>query len=227
MPRLRELLPQLRVELEAAADPQKAAEMSAYMKGHFEFFGVQTPERRRLSKPALAAGADCDHGEILDFAEACWRQREREFHYVGADVLRRWAKVLGPGDLDRVERLLRTNSWWDTVDSLAVWTIGPLVASYPELVRVMDQWIDDDNIWIARTAILHQLAYKELTDRDRLFSYVEKRADDSDFFIRKALGWALRQYARTEPDAVRAFVDRLGTRLSALTRREALKHIDR
>jgi 3-methyladenine DNA glycosylase AlkD len=110
------------------------------------------------------------------------------------------------------------------VDALAANVIGPMVAADPALIATMDRWIDDD-LWIARAALLHQLTYRDRTDAERLFGYVDRRCGDTDFFIRKAAGWALREYAKTDPDAVRRFVARRGERLSGLTRREALKRI--
>ena len=109
--------------------------------------------------------------------------------------------------LDDVGRYITTKSWWDTVDGLAAWTAGPLVAANPELLATMDRWIVSDNICLARTAIIFQLGYKDRTDADRLFRYAAARAEDTEFFIRKAIGWALRQYAREDADAGRAFVE--------------------
>ncbi|MFT7600099.1 MAG: 3-methyladenine DNA glycosylase AlkD [Acidimicrobiales bacterium] len=219
-------LPELRHALEKAADPERAPGMAAYMKDNFEFLGVTSPHRRAAAKPVLGAGKGCEGDELLSFAEACWQQPEREFHYVGMDLLRKWAAVLAPEHLGRIETLIRTNSWWDTIDSLAPWTVGAMVTNHPELTDAMDDWIEDSNIWIARTAILHQLSYKERCNQLRLFGYVDIRSGDTEFFIRKALGWALRQHARVEPEAVRTFVADRGAALSGLTRREALKHLD-
>ena len=143
---------------------------------------------------------------------------------MATDVLRKTAANLGPGSLPRIRKLIETNSWWDTVDSVAAWTVGPLVFNNPQLASDMDDWIDDENIWVARTAILHQLSFKESTDAARLFAYAQIRATDTEFFIRKAIGWALRQFARVEPDSVREFVA-ANPQLSGLTRREAMKHL--
>lgn len=118
--------------------------------------------------------------------------------------------------------LVTHKSWWDTVDSLAHST-GILVQAHPELVDAMDTWIDDKNFWVARVAILHQLSYKHDTDATRLFDYCARRATDTEFFIRKAIGWALRQYARTDMPAVKDFVAS-HPELSPLSAREALKH---
>src|SRR5262249_25589456 len=130
-----------------------------------------------------------------------------------------------PTLLPTVAELITTKSWWDTVDTLASDTVGPMVRNHPELLSTMDEWVRDDNLWIARTAILHQLSYKEDTDADRLFRYCLAQAGHRDFFIRKAIGWALRQYAHTNPEAVRAFLAGHGDLLSPLSVREAGKHL--
>jgi 3-methyladenine DNA glycosylase AlkD len=215
----------LRAALEEMADPARAEPMAAYMKHHFEFLGVQAPQVRLAAKPTLTAGRGATGDELIAFADRCWEQPEREFQYVGALVLRRWVAALEPRHIDDLRRLVTTKSWWDTVDSLAAWSVGPLVRANRELVAVMDDWIGSDDIWLARTALLHQLSWKGDTDGDRLFRYSLARAADTEFFIRKAIGWALRQYAREEPDRVRAFVDANRDALSGLTVREALKHL--
>lgn len=215
----------LRAALEAAADDERAESMARYMRDQFTFLGVPAPVLRQLAKPTLAAGRGATGDELVAFADRCWAQPEREFHYVGALMLRRWVGSLEPRHLDDLRRFITTRSWWDTVDSLAAWSVGPLVRANPELVETMDRWITDENLWLARTAILHQLSYKADTDGDRLFRYAGIRATDAEFFIRKAIGWALRQYARQEPERVRNWVEANRDRLSGLTVREALKHL--
>ena len=219
------LIPELRQRLETVAQPDKAPQMKAYMKDCSEFLGVPTPERRTASKSFIAAGRDATAGHLMDAADVCWEQPEREFQYVATDLLSRWKAQLNSGSLSGVERLVRTKSWWDTVDALAGQVVGSLVANNPDLTATMDAWIDDPDCWIARTAILHQLGYGAGTDAERLFDYVDRRAADTEFFIRKACGWALRQYARHDPEAVRRYVLDRGELLSGLTRREALKHL--
>ncbi len=218
-------LTELADALHAAANPELAEPMAAYMKNHFDFLGIKTPERRAIAKPFMTTGARCDSDEIMSIAHWLWEQPYREFQYVGSEFCRKWAKHLEPSALPDVEELIITKSWWDTVDGLAPHTVGPLVTANPELREVMDQWIDDENIWLARTALIHQLFYRNQTDADRLFDYCRRRMADKEFFIRKAIGWSLRQYARTDADAVRAFVRQHESELSGLSKREALKHI--
>ena len=220
-------LVELRTALNVVADPERADAMAAYMKNQFGFLGVTSAERRRAAKPVTTWAKTAGPDELLEFAAECWDQDEREFQYVAVDALRAGASALRASDLDRLRTCISTKSWWDTVDGLAAWVVGPLVSEHPELAVEMDRWIDDPDMWVARTAILHQLGYKDETDAHRLFGYADKRAADTDFFIRKALGWALRQYARTDPEAVWGYLDENADRLSGLTIREAAKHRDR
>jgi 3-methyladenine DNA glycosylase AlkD len=216
---------ELRTALESVAVPADAEPMAAYMKGNFPFLGVKSPAVRAVIKPLLAADARPEGGDLIDFVDQCWAQDEREFQYVGCLLLRKWVATLEADNLDDLKRFVTTKSWWDSVDSLAAHSVGPLVRANRDLVATMDVWIDDDDFWVARTAILHQLTWKGETDGDRLFHYAERRAADTEFFIRKAIGWALRQYAREAPDEVRAFVAANEDRLSGLSKREALKHL--
>ncbi len=216
---------ELRAVLEGAANPDDVEAMAAYMKNQFAFLGLRSAELRLVSKPFLRAAAGVDGDELIGFVHRCWSQPEREFRYVGANLTRKHVSKLDPSHLPDVEHFIVTDSWWDTVDSLAAWTVGPMVAAHPELTAVMDRWIEDDNLWLNRTAIIHQLGYKESTDAERLFRYCRRRADHRDFFVRKAIGWALRQYARVDPAAVRQFVADNEADLSGLSRREALRHL--
>ncbi len=207
------------------SDADRAGKKAAYMKNRFEFFGIVANDRRDAASAAKSAAKVATADEIVEFARACWDQPQREFHYTGADLLGWNVVKLEPPHLEDLRYLISTKSWWDTVDALASWSVGGLVANHRDLASEMDDWISSDNMWIARTAILHQLRYKANTDADRLFRYVEVRAGDTEFFIRKALGWALREYAKTDPDAVRAFVAAHEESLSGLTKREALKNV--
>lgn len=129
------------------------------------------------------------------------------------------------GFLPVTRHLITTVSWWDTVDALAAHVVGGLVAADPKLTADMDAWIVDDDLWVARTALLHQLRYKDHTDTRRLFAYCLRQSGHTDFFIRKAIGWCLREYAKTDPEAVREFLARERGRFAPLSVREALKNI--
>ncbi|WP_329035282.1 DNA alkylation repair protein [Streptomyces sp. NBC_00178] len=208
-----------------AADPERAVQAAAYMKDVAPFLGIPTPRRRDLSRTVLAGTGRPDETDLTAIALRCWELPEREYQYFAADLLRRHAARCSAGFLPVLRHLVSTVPWWDTVDVLAAHVAGPLVAAEPELRTAMDAWIGDDSVWIARTALLHQLRYKERTDTGRLFRYCLLRAEHPDFFIRKAIGWSLREYAKTDPDAVRDFVDGARDRLSPLSVREALRNI--
>jgi 3-methyladenine DNA glycosylase AlkD len=201
--------------------------MAAYLRNRFDFLGIAAPERTALVRAALAGTAPPSATDLLDAADLLWQRDEREYQLVAAGLLHRRVTILPGSALPRIERLLTTKSWWDTVDELAIHVVGGLVRANPGLVAVMDAWIDAEDLWLARTAILHQNRWKAATDQDRLFRYCLRRAPDTEFFIRKAIGWALREHSRTDPDAVRRFVTAHHDELSGLTRREALKRIER
>ena len=207
-----------------AADPVRAVAMAAYMRDQFPFLGIASPARRDLSRRVLAGRPAPDEAALLAEARACWALPQREYRYFACERLRRHAKTLSVEALPTVRHLIVTEPWWDTVDALAAHVVGILVQRHPELVSTMDEWAAGDDLWLTRTAILHQLSYRGRTDTDRLLRYCEARATHTDFFIRKAIGWALREYAKTDPDAVRRFVQ-THTTLSGLSAREALKNL--
>jgi len=209
----------------AAADPVRAAGARAYMRHQFPFLGITSPQQAQLNRTILAGLARPDEADLVAVAEGCWAREEREFQYFACAYLRRHVKVGTPRLALTVRGLVVTKSWWDTVDTLAAHTVGPLVAAHPSLLSTMDDWVEDENMWLARTAILHQLQYKERTDAQRLFRYCTAQAGHPDFFIRKAIGWALRQYAYVDADAVRDYLARSRQILSPLSIREASKHL--
>jgi 3-methyladenine DNA glycosylase AlkD len=195
------------------------------MRDRFAFFGVNAGERRRIARAAEKQLERPGQDDVVAFARLAWADPEREMQYVACDHLASFAASATPVLIDDVEALIRSKSWWDTVDVLASRVVGRLVADHPGLVSAMDEWIDDSDHWIARAALLHQLRFGAETDTDRLFRYCRRRGADDGFFVRKAIGWALRQYSRIDPEAVAGFVDEHGDELSALSLREATKHL--
>ncbi|MGN9761489.1 DNA alkylation repair protein [Streptomyces sp. SD31] len=219
------VLERLTAAYAAAADPRRAATARAYMKDVAPFLGIPTPERRALSRTVLQGTPRPDETDCTAVALRCWQLPEREYHYFAVDYLRRHVGRCSSGFLPVARHLVTTVSWWDTVDALAAHVVGGLVAADPKLTADMDAWIVDDDLWVARTALLHQLRYKERTDTERLFTYCMRQSGHPDFFIRKAIGWCLREYAKTDPEAVRAFLARERGRFAPLSVREALKNI--
>jgi 3-methyladenine DNA glycosylase AlkD len=214
-------------ELDSRRDPARVEAMERYMRNQFSYAGVASPGVDAAVKASIAGLDPPSERQLLAFADKAWRKREREFQYAAGGLLRRYASQLSSSALPAVHRYTTTKSWWDTVDLLAIHVTGPLVRADPGLVVEMDRWIESENIWVARTAILHQNAWKTATDEARLFRYCLARAAEREFFIRKAIGWALREYSKTSGDAVREFIAANEHLLSPLSRREGLAWLDR
>jgi 3-methyladenine DNA glycosylase AlkD len=217
-----EALQRIEAAFERARDPVRAAPMAKYMRDQFPFLGIPAPEQRRLQREAMKGLPAPTEGDLGVLAALLWEKPEREYQYAVCGLVALHVRVCGPRFVAVVERLITTKSWWDTVDSLAKGGAGALVLRYPELATTMDRWIESGSMWLRRTALLHQLAFKERTDAERLFRYCELRAGEQEFFIRKAIGWALREYSKVDPQAVRDFVDLHGADLSPLSQHEAL-----
>jgi 3-methyladenine DNA glycosylase AlkD len=221
------LLTQVDAALRPLADPVQAAPMRAYMLDQFAFLGIRATPRRQALRglPRLNTWMAAD---LLSVAEALWKMPEREFQYVAVDLLAKHHGQLGMESLPSLLQLVQRHAWWDTVDGLAG-VVGDILlrahTRQPEVQRQMDDWLGHPSLWVRRVAMLHQLGWKVQTDQARLFRYALALAPETDFFIRKAIGWALRDHARTQPDAVRAFLMAHAHVLSGLTRREAGKHL--
>ena len=224
-PLAEEVLDRLVRHYAAARDPERAGPAAAYMRDQFPFLGVSTPARRVLDRAVVAGLAPPTEADLHMVASACWDLDAREYQYFACDWLRRHLAVPSAGFLATVRLLIITKSWWDTVDPLATRVVGGLVRRHPQLRTAMDTWSAEPDLWLVRTAILHQLHYGADTDTDRLFGYCSRQAEHQDFFVRKAIGWALRHYARTDPEAVAGYVARNRHRLSPLSVREATKHL--
>lgn len=205
------------------ADPEQAVKMSAYMKGNFPFLGISTPLRRQLSKDFLKEAKR--KGKIdWAFVEECWQMAEREFQYLATDYLETMQVYLTEDDLPSLKQLVVTKSWWDTVDSLDR-TIGNINFPSPAVDQTMLAWSISDNIWLRRIAIDHQLLRKEKTKEELLEAILVNNLNQSDFFINKAMGWALRDYSKTNPAWVRQFIADYQLDLSPLTIREGSKYL--
>jgi 3-methyladenine DNA glycosylase AlkD len=208
------------------ADPARAADMAAYMRTTMPFYGVQADERRKILREArrrfpIDSSVSCRNTVI-----ALWERSHREEKYSAVDLAvdeKRWVSF---NHLDLYRRLIVEGAWWDFVDLAAAKLIGRVLSDEPgRMWPILDAWIEDDDMWLRRTAILAQLKHKDATNAGKLFDYCLRRADESEFFIRKAIGWALREYAKTDPDAVRRFLKAHGDALSPLSYREASKHL--
>lgn len=223
-----DLVAAVRSGLAELADPAKAPGMRQYMKSEMPFLGVASPERRALGRRLFAEHPLSDGDRWRAAVLTLWREaRYREERYLAVDLTgaHSYAGWQTPAELPLYEELIVTGAWWDYVDELAGNRVGPLLRAHPtRLTPVLRGWATDSDLWKRRTSIICQLGSKEATDTALLTDCVDANVADRDFFIRKAIGWALRQYARTAPDWVRAFVD-AHPELSPLSRREATKHL--
>ena len=221
------LLSQIDAALRPLADLAQAAPMRAYMLDQFAFLGIRATPRRQALRglPRLNTWTAVD---LLSAAEALWEMPEREFQYAAVDLLAKHHRQLELASLPSLLQLVQRHAWWDTVDELAG-VVGDILlrarTRQPEVQRQMDDWVGHPSLWVRRVAMLHQLGWKTQTDQARLFRYALALAPETDFFIRKAIGWALRDHARTQPEAVRAFLMAHAHVFSGLTRREAGKHL--
>ena len=216
-------LEDLLVELEAAKDPEKAGPMEAYMRHQFPFLGIAGPERNALYKKYFP---EAKKTRVIDwdFVDTCWAKEPREYQYVAANYLKTMQSYLTENDLPNLERLVVTKSWWDTVDILDR-IVGSLVYGKPELEEIILQWSLSDNIWLRRVAIDHQLLRKEKTNVQLLEKILLHNLNQTEFFINKAIGWALRDYSKTNPAWVACFIEKNKERMTELSIKEASKYL--
>lgn len=222
----------VRSALAPLADAERAAGMRAYMRDQFPFLGVSTPLRRQATQTLVRdlskVSSKVSGPELLAHAQALWALPEREYTYVGIDALARQVKHLGLDQIEGLLALAQQRSWWDSVDGLAS-VVGDVVRvarrTDPDAQRCMDTALEHPSLWVRRIAMIHQLGWRTETDTRRLYRFARQLAPERDFFIRKAIGWALRDHARHDPEGVRRFLDQESTRLSALSVREAAKHL--
>ncbi|EGD36395.1 DNA alkylation repair enzyme [Streptococcus sanguinis SK150] len=208
--------------LKAVANPDDAGAMKAYMKNKFEFLGVKTPARRKLAKAFFKQQTD----SVVDwnFINEAWNNLYRELQYAALDYLESRKKLLTPSDLPRLKKLAQTKSWWDTIDFLDR-LVGSIIARFPETKEIILAWSCDEDIWLRRLAINHQLLRKEETDTELLENILVNNLGQTEFFINKAIGWALRDYSKTNPDWVRDFIERYRAEMVALSIREGSKYL--
>lgn len=208
---------------ENARNGEKAAEMAAYMKNKFEFYGIASPERKALYKDFLMSERS---QKIIDweFLDKCYEDKHREFQYLVNDYLIKMKKIVIFEDIDRIKRYIMTRSWWDTTDFLCK-IIGEVGLKDERVHDLMIEWSKAENIWLRRTAILHQLAYKDKTDTELLKTIICNNLGSEEFFINKAVGWALREYSKTSPQWVGEFIAAFKDIMHKLSISEASKYL--
>jgi 3-methyladenine DNA glycosylase AlkD len=213
----------------AAGDPERALAQQAYLKSEMPHYGIGSPALKVLLKPFLAEFRSASRDEWEQAVRGLWdgaTHREERYAAIALCQHKAAAQWQDPEALELYRHLITTGAWWDLVDTVAGDLVGGVLRSYRSLARpVMESWAVDEDLWLRRSSVICQLKHGADTDLALLSYAIEANVDDTSFWLRKAIGWALRQYARTDPEWVRAEVDRLGDRLSGLSRREALKHL--
>ena len=216
----------LQISFEKHRNPLKAAQMKAYMKGQFDYYGIPSPARKQLIREHKNEQGFLPDANKLELVKMCWKQQQREWQYFAMDMLGYSVKQEEKSIIRLYEYLIIHKSWWDTIDFIAVNLVGPYFKKYPEaIVPKTTEWLDSGNIWLQRTCLLFQLKYKTTLDTELLESFIGQLSSSKEFFIRKAIGWVLREYSKTNPAYVKEFVKT--HELSGLSQREALKWINR
>ena len=202
---------------------EQARQMSKYMLNKFEYIGIKTPERRKIFKNFFK---EYKNEEKIDweFVNKCWENKYREFQYIAADYLKNMKDKLTIDDIPEFKRLILEKSWWDTIDNLDM-TIGALALKDSNVNKILMEWSLDENIWLRRIAIDHQLLRKEKTNTELLEKILKNNLGQAEFFINKAIGWALRDYSKTNPKWVKNFIEKNKEKMAKLSIKEASKYL--
>jgi len=202
---------------------EQAQKMSKYMLNKFEYIGIKTPERRKIFKNFFK---EYKNKEKIDweFVNKCWENKYREFQYVAADYLKNMKDKLTINDIPKFKRLILEKSWWDTIDNLDM-TIGALALKDSNVNKILLEWSLDENIWLRRIAIDHQLLRKEKTNAELLEKILKNNLGQAEFFINKAIGWALRDYSKTNPEWVKNFIEENKEKMAKLSIKKASKYL--
>ncbi len=208
---------------ESHSNPERAIPMSKYMKDQFSFYGIAAADRKNLYKDFLKTEKKQDSID-WKFIEQCYADNHREFQYLVYDYLLAMKKQLSFEDISSVKALVKKKSWWDTVDMLAQ-VVGNIALKDSRVDALMLAWSQEENIWVQRIAILYQLRFKEKTNTTQLVQILLNCVGTNEFFINKAIGWALREYSKTNPDWVRDFLEKYREQMANLSIREASKYL--
>ncbi|MBT3754789.1 MAG: DNA alkylation repair protein [Candidatus Cloacimonetes bacterium] len=209
----------------ANANPANAEPMAKYMKNLFPYLGIKTPLRKELYRVFVKENGLPEITELKQIVLDLWDLPEREYQYVAIELIRKFSKKWNEDFIDLFETLIITKSWWDSVDGLASWMVGEHFRRFPHLRdQYIDRWMKSGNMWLQRTCLLFQLGYKDKTDEMLMGRVIMSLNGSKEFFINKAIGWILREYSKTDPEAVINFVN--NNELANLSKREALKWLN-
>ena len=228
---LEKLVTLIENQLEAKAHPQHREGMIAYMKNQFEFFGTKSPDRKEVLRDIWRNHKAFIQANFRKLSLLLWECEQRECKYFAMDIIKKCKKQIDGSDIQFLEKLVTTEkkkkkSWWDTVDFLSVHVGGQVFSSSPDLrLPKTNAYLAGDNMWLKRLAILFQLSYGDQTDEKLLFDILVRSMGTKEFFINKAIGWALRQYSKTNPQSVRDFIEKHKENMANLSIREGSKYI--
>ncbi|CAN5485977.1 DNA alkylation repair protein [soil metagenome] len=221
-----QLVQHVQERLKALANAEKAVEMAAYMKTKMSFYGVQKPDRLPIIQELKRDFQPASLAEYKANILSLWQLPFREEKYLAINYAELFPQFITIDSLSLYEQMVREGAWWDYTDSIASHLSGPvLLANESEVRPIIDRYIYDEDFWIRRTGLLSHLGHKKNTSHKHLFSYCRKLAPEKEFFIRKAIGWALREYSKSEPEKVKQFLAENKGKLSALSFNEGAKHL--
>ena len=212
--------------LEQHRNEEYALKMKAYMKGHFDYYGIQSKQRRELAKPFINFHKKTAFEDVKGIVNELWDNPYRDAQYIAMDLLGKHLKYLERKDLAFIKMLVTKKSWWDTVDWVAGHSFGDYLLKFQDdKYKIIEEWMSSENMWQQRSCIIHQLFYKKKTDADLLAALILEMVGSKEFFINKASGWALRQYSKTNPSWVESFIEENSYQLANLTIKEGMKWI--
>lgn len=212
----------LQALFEEKRDTEQALKNKAYLKNQFDFIGIWTADRRSLTKDLLRATPLPDLETVAKTVLQLWQMNEREYHYAGIQTLAYYHKLWQQNTIELIEHCLVNHSWWDSVDGLNSDCVSKYFVQFPASIHIVGRWNDSNNMWLQRSSIIFQKSYKGKTNKELLAKHILNVAGSKAFFVQKAIGWALREYAKTNKEWVLEFVG--NHTLAPLSKREALKH---
>lgn len=220
-----DFISELALELSKLKNNQNAQSMQSYMKDHFSFLGIKTKERRAVLNLLWKKHQNEIKSNFREIATQLIHKKEREYHYCAIEILiKEIKKKYQKEDIQLIEQLLLTHSWWDSVDTISKYLLGNYLRHYPEkTLTVIERFSNAHAMWLNRSAIIFQLDYKAKTNFDLLIAVCEMHKESNEFFIQKAIGWALREYGKYNPKGVKTYVQ--NTTLKPLSKKEALRKI--
>ena len=214
---------QIKARFEENQNPENAVKMAKYMKNLFPFYGIPTPQRKKLCRDFLKE--EKKKGAVdWGFLDQCYADEHREFQYLVFDYLASMQKFLTYDDIPKIWKYIKEKQWWDSIDCLDR-IVGEIGLSDSRVDELMLQWSLDEDFWVRRLAIDHQLLRKEKTNRELLAQIIVNNLESKEFFINKAIGWSLRDYSKTDPAWVKDFIDQYKDRMDKLSIREGSKYL--